>query len=1029
MQQSDDILWFAVNVFFDKMSVIEHESSCVEVLLSLPESENGAMELAFLEQTEYVLEAWTKNVSDKPNALLLTDERHIGGISRKKADELSGRIYAWLLAKQIGREDFVLICLPRGGIALIAILGVFKAGAAFTLVEDNYPPERIAFIKKDCGCKAVIDLEAWDEILRTDAKPGYECADMHDAAFAIYTSGTTGTPKGVLHEYGSLKLIQAASADRKTGGPRLLESDRVSLITPLNFNASIRRFINTLYNGCHLFIVPYSIIKNPVSLRQYLQNNRISVLLASPSLLRLIGNPGPNIRQIQVSSEPANGYYIEGPELVNAYAMSESGFPVAEFLIDKKYDECPVGKPNIDQISIRILDDDGNEVPDLTPGEITIEDPFFRGYINLPEQTKKVLKNGIYHTGDIGKKLPDGNLILMGRNTDMIKINGNRIEPAEIEAVGKKVLGVDWCAARGFDDEAHAFVCLYYTADIRIDEEKVRGDMEQYLPYYMIPSCFMKVDEIPVLPNGKMNRRALPKPEPVTERAEYEAPLTETERILCDAFENALSLNHVGIHDNFYHLGGDSLGSMRVLSSANLPGLLASDIFEGCTPERIAALYEERESGNHPGDIAKTEELARGKAHPLTPNQISIFDYCIFSPSTIMWNLPRMYRFGADMDTERLCNAVNKALANRPALFTVFEFNEECSLVQRIAPEKRLEVSVKEMAEEEFKKLAENLVRPFKLIGEPLIHADIFKTEEAVYLFWEIHHIMTDGSGMQLLNEDIVKAFNGEELPLDTYYTYLQNEEDLWEGKRYREDRAFIEEAYRDKDWCINLIPDTKNRPFGRTLLPLKQVVSLEAMTAFEQKHHLSRNLLFTAVALLGIFSMEKKEAVMADWVFHDRTSEVKKNAFGCLFRYITIGLEIKKDMKIGEFFRALSDQSNAMLAHCSYEWSIKQDNVYEHDTFIVCYETSEIMSTKDMGSIGGTRLDVTSHAPVNSRSLAFQIIETKDGIVPYLMFNPALYSEEKITRTIDTFSELLDFFMKAEDEQALLCVIPSLLK
>jgi hypothetical protein len=273
---------------------------------------------------------------------------------------------------------------------------------------------------------------------------------------------------------------------------------------------------------------------------------------------------------------------------------------------------------------------------------------------------------------------------------------------------------------------------------------------------------------------------------------------------------------------------------------------------------------------------------------------------------------------------------------------------------------------------------------------------------------------------MQLLNEDIVRAWNGETLPLDTYYAYLHNEEEMREGKRYREDRAYIEEAYGDRDWCINLIPDKGNRPAGRTLLPLKQVISLEDMAAFEQKQHLSRNLLFTAVALLGIAVIEKKDLVMSDWIFHDRTDEVKKNAFGCLFRYITIGLEINKDMTIGEFFKALSDKSNAMLAHCSYEWSIKQDNVFEHDTLIVCYETSEIMSTKDIGSIGGTRLNVTSSAPVNSRSLAFQIIETPNGIVPYLMFNPALYSEKKIQDTVDTFSGLLDHLMKDEPETKL---------
>ena len=974
------------------------------------------MDLTFLDKTEYILDAWTKRVSENPSALVLTDERHPRGINRRKVDELSGRVYGWLKLRQIGREDFVLICLPRGATALISILGVWKAGAAFTLVEDNYPPERIEYIRKDCSCKLVIDIEAWDEISKTDALPGYEQTDIHDAAFAIYTSGTTGNPKGVLHEYGSIRLIQAASNDRRTGRPRLLGSDRLSLITPLNFNASIRRYINTLYDGCHMFIVPYGIIKNPVLFKQYLQNNHISVLFASPSLLRLIGDLGSSIRQIQISSEPANGYFIEGPELVNAYAMSESGFPLAEFIIDRPYDECPVGKPNIDQITVRILDDDGNEVPDTEQGEITMEDPFFRGYINLPEQTDKALRDGVYHTGDIGRKLPDGNLVLMGRSTDMIKINGNRIEPAEIEAVGRKVLNVDWCAARGFEEQLHAFVCLYYTADILINELEVREKMEQYLPYYMIPAYFIKIDEVPVLPNGKMNRRALPKPETKVERADYEAPRTETERILCSAFENALSLDKVGIHDNFYHLGGDSLGSMRVLSAADLPGLLATDIFEGCTPERIADMYESREEGKQPGNVAETEERERRKAHPLTPNQISIFDYCIFSPRTVMWNLPRLYRFAADTDTKRLCSAVNMALANRTALYTIFEFDEDCSLVQRPAPEKKLKLSVEKITEAEFAILKDDLMRPFKMIGEPLIHAGIYQTEESVYLFWDVHHIMTDGSGMQLLNEDIVKAWNGESLPLDTYYAYLHNEEELRAGKKYREDRKFLEDAYGNIDWCINLIPDTDKRPAGRTLLPLKQVISTEDMTVFEQKHHLSRNLLFAAVGLLGIAVIENRDRVMADWIFHDRTDETKKNAFGCLFRYITVGLEIKKDMTLGEFFRTLSDRSNESLAHCSYEWSVKQDNVFEHDTMIVCYETAEIMSTRGIGSIGGTRLNVTSHAPVNSRSLAFQIIEDQNGIAPYLMFNKALYSDEKISLTVDTFSDLLDTIMKTED-------------
>ena len=974
------------------------------------------MDLSFLSRTEYLLDAWSKKVSDNPSARMLTDERHPCGLCRRDVDDLSGRVYGWLKEKQIGSEDFVLLCLPRGAAALVCMLGVWKAGAAFTMVEDNYPPERIAFIKNDCSCRTVIDLHVWnDEILNTKVLSGYEKPRIHDAALAIYTSGTTGNPKGVLHEYGSIKMIQAAAVDRRTGKPRLVETDRLSLITPLNFNASIRRYINALYAGCNLHIVPYSIIKNPLKLRQYLLDNRITVMCASPSLLRMIQDPGPYVRQVQISSEPANGLYFEGPELVNAYAMSESGFPLTEFIIDKPYNECPVGKPNIEQIHIRVVDEEGNEVPPETPGEITVNDPFFRGYINLQEQTDKVLVGGVYHTGDIGKKRKDGNLVLIGRSTDMIKINGNRIEPAEIEAVGKNVLGVDWCAARGFEDPVHSFVCLYYTADITFDEMEVRRQMERYLPYYMIPSYFMKVDEIPMLANGKMNRRALPKPDPKLVRSDYVAPRTQTERILCEAFENALLVDKVGIHDNFYHLGGDSLGTMRVLAQAHLPGLLANDIFEGCTPERIADLYESRQDGPQQEDVSVTEERERKKAHPLTPNQIEMFDYTIFAAKAISWNLPRLYRFPADMDAQRLCDAVNRAIENRPALYTIFEFNEECTLVQRIAPEKKLRLSVRKMSEAQFKAHSKDLEQPFRMIGEPLVHAGIYQTEEAVYLFFEVHHIMTDGTGMHLFNEDIVRAFHGEALKMDTYYSYLYHQEGLRESKKYRDDREFLEEAYGQDDWCFKFCPDVEVRPSGRVVLPLKRVVSLEEVQRFEEKHHVSRNRLFTAATLLGMAAIEKKNKVMLDWVFHDRTDEVRKNAFGCVFRYVTVGVEITKDMTLGGFLKAVSDRSNEGLAHCSYEWSLKRNNVYDHDSLFIVYETADIMSTNDISSIGGTRLNVESHARFNTFSMAMQMIENPDGITTFLIMNQTIYSERKMNRMVDVFSDFVDAILKAE--------------
>jgi acyl-coenzyme A synthetase/AMP-(fatty) acid ligase len=157
-----------------------------------------SMKLDFLNKVPYLCERWQEVVSKNPSAPFLTEELSDISYSRGQVDELSGCVYSWLSGKGIGTEDFVLIRLPRDARPFIAMLGVWKAGAAFTAVEDTYAPERIEAIRKDCGCRIVIDEAAWDEILATKPLPGFRRANDRDACFAIYTSGSTGKPKGVL---------------------------------------------------------------------------------------------------------------------------------------------------------------------------------------------------------------------------------------------------------------------------------------------------------------------------------------------------------------------------------------------------------------------------------------------------------------------------------------------------------------------------------------------------------------------------------------------------------------------------------------------------------------------------------------------------------------------------------------------------------------------------------------------------------------------------------------------------------------
>ena len=207
-------------------------------------------------------------------------------------------------------------------------------------------------------------------------------------------------------------------------------------------------------------------------------------------------------------------------------------------------------------------------------------------------------------------------------------------------------------------------------------------------------------------------------------------------------------------------------------------------------------------------------------------------------------------------------------------------------------------------------------------------------------------------------------------------------------------------------------------RPDGRVILPLKRVVSLEEIERFEETQHISRNRLFTAAALIGLAAIEKKSKVMLDTVFHDRTDDIRKNAFGCVFRYVTVGVEVTEDMTLGGFLKAVSERSNEGLAHCSYEWSLKRNNVYDHDSLFIVYETQDIMNSNDIGSIGGTRLNVESHARFNTFSMAMQMIENPEGITTFLVMNQTIYSEQKMNRMVDVYSDLLDTILKADSPE-----------
>lgn len=542
------------------------------------------------------IEKFEENVRNYPDKVILQDENT--SLTFRELEELSGRVYAYLKEKGIGREDFVMIHLPYGLSPYISLVGVWRVGAAAIMVDTTTNANRTSFIYSDCNCKFDINTDNWDEIMNTAPLKGHEDTNPHDAAFAVYTSGSEGTPKGVMHEYGKLEstatnlhevIIQACGELNPVNNTQYC-------FVPISTIGAIGVILMSVWTPLAADIGSVALMKNPPKLIEYIEERKIALAFFPPTYYIYNKLEAKALKLVYMSSEPLHNFYKSKPQLVNMYVQSE-GCHICGFKLDKTYNNTPIGKPVENGIDMQLYDDDDHPAPADGIGELCYRNPYFRGYINDEERTRQAFVGEYFRSGDIARINEDGNYVILGRKTDMIKINGNRIEPAEIEAAVKRVLGIDWAFAKGFVEPERSFICVYYTADIEIDYARTREELMKILPAYMMPSYFIHIDSIPHLPNGKVNRQAFRAPAIEEYMTEYAAPTNELEQRLCEVMQEVLGIERIGIHDDFFLLGGDSLRTIKFVSILNIQDIAVPDVYAARTPSAIAERWLTKQLG------------------------------------------------------------------------------------------------------------------------------------------------------------------------------------------------------------------------------------------------------------------------------------------------------------------------------------------------------------------------------------------------------------------------------------------------
>jgi amino acid adenylation domain-containing protein len=722
----------------------------------------------------------------------------------------------------VGAEGRVALFMERGVELVVAMLGVMRAGGCYVPIDPEHPSERVAWLLRDSGAAVVLTqaslrprlpaveaavlevdgpLQA-DDTGRTDAAPAG--VDPAQLAYVIYTSGSTGTPKGVGIPH---RALARHMAWMQRAHP-LAADDRVLQKTSVSFDASVWEFHAPLLVGATLVLAPPGVQRDPVALARTVARERITVLQVVPSLLGALLESGAlegctSLRRLFCGGEAlpaamaARARAVLDAEVVNLYGPTEVCIDSVThtYAGNTAGATVPIGRP-VDHVRARVLDRWGQPVPVEVPGELYLGGAqLARGYLGRPGLTAERFVPDpfsgdpgarLYRTGDRVRWLADGELEFLGRIDQQVKIRGFRIEPGEIEAALLALPDIAEAVVEAREDAGEMRLVGYVVpADPGAPEarmkEALREALLSRLPEYMVPSAFVVLEALPLMPNGKVNRRALPAPEWGSAGEGRVAPRTPVEELLAGIWAEVLGREAVGVEEDFFALGGHSLLAMRVLLrldrsfAVELP---VRTLFEAPTVAALARRVEAARQGSEVRERVPLQRAERGSEAALSFAQQRLWFVDQMEGAGAAYIVPREMRLHGRLDVEALRAALEEIVRRHEALRTVFRAADP-EPVQVVLPAPALRLPLHDLSgvpaherEDALRALVrEEVRRPFDLVAGPLFRAMLARLDEQEHaLLWNMHHIVGDGWSLDVFHRELGALYDafarGEPSPL-----------------------------------------------------------------------------------------------------------------------------------------------------------------------------------------------------------------------------------------------------------------------
>ncbi|MFD2201721.1 non-ribosomal peptide synthetase [Shivajiella indica] len=528
-----------------------------------------------------------------------------------------------------GAVEFrVGIWMKRSWTLPVALLAVHKAGGAYVPLHITYPEARVQYILEDAkvdilitnldpesykGLKVpVIELEEKPQTLPKTYTNLPSQSSPENLAYLIYTSGSTGKPKGVMINHSSLMNFLWSMKDR----PGIHQKDVLLAITSLSFDIAALEIFLPLMAGAKVVVASEEMLENPVLLSQAIDQHQVSIMQTTPAIWQLLLDSGwkgkAGLKALcggdVLTRKFANKLLEKVGSLWNMYGPTETTIWSAVNLINKGDHPITIGQA-IGNTHLYVLDKYKQPIPLKVVGELHIGGKgLARGYANLPILTKEKFipdpfssqpDAHMYKTGDRARYMSDGSIEILGRLDDQVKVNGNRMELGEITAILLQHPSIqDGIVVTRTGSSGEKKLVAYFVPknNISIGPNELKEFIGRKLPGYMIPSIFVSMASLPLSTSGKINRKELPDPESLLELATHVAPRNEIEKILAEIWQNVLHLSQVGIHDNFFDLGGASMQSLQIVAKANMFGIKINveHLFEYQTIAELASFLDKK---------------------------------------------------------------------------------------------------------------------------------------------------------------------------------------------------------------------------------------------------------------------------------------------------------------------------------------------------------------------------------------------------------------------------------------------------